>query len=308
MMMIQAGTAAILDKFIANLDESRKKAIETSLMATTALPSPSSPSKRPSISGGGGGRTSTSGAAKSNAVSVSSLIKATSASTKPKRPPSAAEILAATKGAPASPAVGSSKRNGLVKLVKKSGSTSGAKAAGGAKAGGGGGGGGGAVDDDSDAALAFGAIPQSSLMTKLTEALGEELIKELSSEEWKVRLSAMDQVVEFARVPSNAETHCQTLVQGIAVLPGWKELNFQVMSRMLEVIKLCTPYPSFSRHEASIGVSGGFDKLSDLKLKGPASEMLLAVAEAAGPQLVAVLVHRKAGPHKNPKVGNLISH
>ena len=74
------------------------------------------------------------------------------------------------------------------------------------------------------------------------------------------------------------------------------------MARQLEVIKLCAPHPSFTRQEAFIGTSGAFDKLSDLKLKGPASEMLMAIAEAVGPQLVAVLIHRKAGPHKNPKV------
>lgn len=42
-------------------------------------------------------------------------------------------------------------------------------------------------------------------------------------------------------------------------------------------------------------------RLADLKLREPASQMLLAAAEAAGPQLVAGLLHKRAAGAKNPK-------
>ncbi len=45
------------------------------------------------------------------------------------------------------------------------------------------------------------------------------------------------------------------------------------------------------------------EKLADLKLKGPAVDTLLAIAEAVGPTFVATHVHKKAAAHKNPKVG-----
>lgn len=48
--------------------------------------------------------------------------------------------------------------------------------------------------------------------------------------------------------------------------------------------------------------TGAIEKLADLKLKGPAVELLLALSEAVGPQFVAVQLHKKAAAHKNPKV------
>lgn len=39
-----------------------------------------------------------------------------------------------------------------------------------------------------------------------------------------------------------------------------------------------------------------------MKLKEPASQMLLAACEAVGPQQVASLLYKRAAAHKNPKV------
>jgi hypothetical protein len=44
-------------------------------------------------------------------------------------------------------------------------------------------------------------------------------------------------------------------------------------------------------------------QVSDMKLKGPSFETLSTLAEAAGPQFVASMLHKKAAAHKNPKVG-----
>ena len=56
-----------------------------------------------------------------------------------------------------------------------------------------------------------------------------------------------------------------------------------------------------SGHPPSL--EGAIEKLADLKLKGPATSMLLAISEAIGPQYVALQLHKKAAAHKNPKVG-----
>lgn len=42
--------------------------------------------------------------------------------------------------------------------------------------------------------------------------------------------------------------------------------------------------------------------MADVKLKGPAGEMLLAASEAVGPAFVAGCLHRRAAAHRNPKV------
>lgn len=44
-------------------------------------------------------------------------------------------------------------------------------------------------------------------------------------------------------------------------------------------------------------------RVADLKLKEHANSMMLAAAEAVGPQLVASLLYKRAAAHKNPKVG-----
>lgn len=42
--------------------------------------------------------------------------------------------------------------------------------------------------------------------------------------------------------------------------------------------------------------------MADLKLKGPSFDALTAIAEATGPSFVASMLHKKAAPHKNPKI------
>jgi cytoskeleton-associated protein 5 len=74
------------------------------------------------------------------------------------------------------------------------------------------------------------------------------------------------------------------------------------MGKAFEVVRLASSSPSFTKKEALIAVTGAVDKLADLKLKGPACDMLLAVSEAVGPQCVAAWLHKRAAVHKNPKV------
>jgi cytoskeleton-associated protein 5 len=76
----------------------------------------------------------------------------------------------------------------------------------------------------------------------------------------------------------------------------------QVMSKQYDVIRSCTSFSTFTRREAFVAITGAVDKLADIKLKGPAFEMLLAASEAVGPQFVSSLLHKKAAVHKNPKV------
>lgn len=74
------------------------------------------------------------------------------------------------------------------------------------------------------------------------------------------------------------------------------------MKEQYEVIKAAALASSFTKREALVAINGALNKMSDMKLKTPAFEMLLAASEAVGPQFVSGLLHKKAVAHTNPKV------
>lgn len=72
---------------------------------------------------------------------------------------------------------------------------------------------------------------------------------------------------------------------------------------MFELIALlATESSKLSKKDAFTAISGLVDKMSDIKLKGPAGDALTAMSEALGPQFVFTQLHKKAVAHKNPKV------
>lgn len=75
------------------------------------------------------------------------------------------------------------------------------------------------------------------------------------------------------------------------------------MAKQFEAVKLlASNATNFSKRDAFAAINGLVEKVSDLKLKGPSFEALLAIGEAVGPQFVMNLLHKKAANHKNPKV------
>lgn len=69
----------------------------------------------------------------------------------------------------------------------------------------------------------------------------------------------------------------------------------QVLSKQFELVALMAQQcSSFSKREGLVGISGCIERLSDIKLKGPANNTLMAIAEACGPQFVLNLLHKKA--------------
>lgn len=59
---------------------------------------------------------------------------------------------------------------------------------------------------------------------------------------------------------------------------------------------------TISKKDAFVALGGMVPKLSDSKLKGPASDALLALAEVVGPQFICAQLHKQASAQKNPKV------
>ena len=91
-------------------------------------------------------------------------------------------------------------------------------------------------------------------------------------------------------------------MQGISYLPGWGEKNFQVMGKAFELIAQIAGANVISKKDAFVALGGMVPKLSDSKLKGPASDALSALAEVVGPQFICAQLHKQASAQKNPKV------
>lgn len=150
--------------------------------------------------------------------------------------------------------------------------------------------------------LMQGALSRDEAVVKFTDLFGEEVVKKLQNSDWKARLEGMEEVLGRA-TDGSLNSSTAIVCQGLAQLPGWAEKNFQVMGKQFEVIRvLATDAPNFGRRDACVGINGIFEKMSDMKLKGPGSGALTAMAEAVGPAFVATLLHNKAAKHTNPKL------
>lgn len=138
---------------------------------------------------------------------------------------------------------------------------------------------------------------------RVTALLGVDTVNGLKSANWKERLEAMSSVQEkAASLGNNSSEALDTMVIGLASFPGWSDSNFQVVGAMFKTIATLSAYESFEfRHAASaLDVLG--EKLADFKLRVPASDSLMTIAEALGPRAVIARIEEKAGAHKNPKV------
>ena len=97
------------------------------------------------------------------------------------------------------------------------------------------------------------------------------------------------------RIPSICHTHFLSAICESVVL--------QVLGKVFELIALLANESSkLSKKDAFTAITGLVDKMSDIKLKGPAGEALTAMSEALGPQFVFTQLHKRASAHKNPKV------
>ncbi|KAG1675584.1 hypothetical protein FOA52_014172 [Chlamydomonas sp. UWO 241] len=262
--------AGVLDKYTTKLDDARKKAIEAALEEA----------RGGSASGGAPGARASGGTP--------------AAAAKAAPPPAHAAPLTASQLVAQAKAAASSK--------PKAGGGGAGKA--GKLSGGGSGGGNGAEGVEDEGALSSGTLHKDQVLTAMAELLGDATVAELGSDDWKVRLAAMDRLLDAASQCGSAPAAAvAALAQGMGTLPGWGEKNFQVYAKQLEVVRSAAEHaPTFSKASALVGITGAVEKLADPKLKAPAAAMLLTLAEASGAPFVATHVHKKASAAKNPKV------
>ncbi|KAJ2819801.1 hypothetical protein IWW50_005327, partial [Coemansia erecta] len=145
-----------------------------------------------------------------------------------------------------------------------------------------------------------------SLDEKIANALPAAVLESLASAKWKDRMEAMDQLREFLgdSAAGGSGVHPELVVRQLSRKPGWKESNFQVTARAFQLIAWMAGEEEleFNTGAAALSIPALVDKLGDIKLKGPAGDALVAIAERFSLQFVAGLALEPIRAQKSPKV------
>ncbi|KAJ2466787.1 hypothetical protein GGI02_004255, partial [Coemansia sp. RSA 2322] len=141
---------------------------------------------------------------------------------------------------------------------------------------------------------------------KIASALPANVLAGLASNAWKERMEAMDELKEYLGDQSagGSGVHPELVIRQLARKPGWKESNFQVSARAFQIIEWMASEDGleFNTGAAALVVPPLVDKLGDIKLKGPASSALVAIAERYSLKFVAGLAIEPIRSQKSPKV------
>lgn len=117
-------------------------------------------------------------------------------------------------------------------------------------------------------------------MAKAEELIPASYHTKLADSAWKVRLEGADEMVTWVSEGGGDEVESEIMMRFLSKIPGWGEKNFQVSGKIFQVIQLMAEKsPSFGKPAASLVIGPLTDKLGDLKLKKPAGEALVAIAE-----------------------------
>ncbi|KAJ1725499.1 hypothetical protein LPJ53_000314 [Coemansia erecta] len=145
-----------------------------------------------------------------------------------------------------------------------------------------------------------------SLDDKIAGAIPENILTAFDSAKWKDRMEAMDQLKDYLgdQAASGSGVHPELVVRQLARKPGWKESNFQVNQRAFQIIEWMATEESldFNTGAAALCAQTLVDKLGDIKLKGPASAALVAIAQRYTLRFVVGLVIEPIRSQKSPKV------
>ncbi|KAJ2551363.1 hypothetical protein EV175_003719, partial [Coemansia sp. RSA 1933] len=145
-----------------------------------------------------------------------------------------------------------------------------------------------------------------TLDEKIANALPEDVLTGFASAKWKDRMDAMDQLKEYLgdQAASGSPVHPELVIRQLSRKPGWKESNFQVNTRAFQIIEWMAGDSSqdFNTGAAALCTPALVDKLGDIKLKSPASNALVAIAERYTLKFVIGLAEAPIRNQKSPKV------
>ncbi|XP_025159861.1 protein mini spindles isoform X2 [Harpegnathos saltator] len=134
------------------------------------------------------------------------------------------------------------------------------------------------------------------------QLLPAEVISGLMDSNWKMRLTAVTQLLDVVKSMDPVEVSAQVIVRTMAKKPGFKDTNFQVLKLRIEVVKHLAECHPFSVTVAEYCLVDIAEKLADSKNSAIAAETLLAIAEATSFEHVADEIVAYAFNQKNPKV------
>jgi cytoskeleton-associated protein 5 len=145
---------------------------------------------------------------------------------------------------------------------------------------------------------------QEDAEARATEFIPEAIHSDLQQAQWKIRLAAMESYCQHLESAVDASTlEPEIIIRCFSKKPGWKEMNFQVMGKMFNAIQLLAENCSkFNKACAALCIPTMVEKLGDIKLKKPASECLVAVAEKISLQFVLNQAYPVLKKAKSPKV------
>jgi cytoskeleton-associated protein 5 len=205
--------------------------------------------------------------------------------------------------APAKAAAPAASSAPVRKAVPSRPTTASAKPAGGSKPAAAGGGA--EKKDDSEGDVISG-VPVEQLEEIANGAVAEDVRGKLASANWKERLEAAENIETMCR--DGAENMQHPLPEAIVRLLSKavvdkKETNFQVVAKTFAALQvLAEKAPKLTKRAAWWFIATLVEKLGDLKLRSPASDCLLALAECVTPQFVITQTYDALAKQKSPKV------
>ncbi|KAI9250400.1 armadillo-type protein, partial [Helicostylum pulchrum] len=144
---------------------------------------------------------------------------------------------------------------------------------------------------------------QEDAESRATEFIPEAIHTDLQQAQWKLRLAAMESLVAHLESEDGNDLEPEIIIRCFSKKPGWKEMNFQVMGKMFYAIQVLSEQcPKFNKACAALCIPVMVEKLGDIKLKKPASECLVAIAEKISLQFVFAQAYAVLKKAKSPKV------
>lgn len=117
-------------------------------------------------------------------------------------------------------------------------------------------------------------------MAKAGDDVPADIQGGFKSAAWKERLEAADKMTAWIESGEGLTLDCEVLFRFLGTSPGWGEKNFQVSTKVFNVMALLAQKsPTFGKSSVAQAVGPLTDKLGDLKLKKPAGEALIVFAE-----------------------------
>ncbi|XP_065581749.1 cytoskeleton-associated protein 5-like [Artemia franciscana] len=129
-----------------------------------------------------------------------------------------------------------------------------------------------------------------------------QVVSELTDSNWKMRLAAMEQVLEKIRFLEKGELPVQVILRSITKKPGLKDTNFQVLKLKMEGVKVLAEKGDFSKKSVEFCLNEVTEKLGDVKNSATAAECLTAMTEAVGLDWISQELVSFVLNQKNPKV------